>query len=138
MSASPLGVHDLDRVLSDAELNQEVARVVDAALADVVRTTELDTQLRMLDEPYPPFPAHDLRAPQRIGVALGAAMGAAGLAGRLRAVDVLTAVRPATESLPRPWAIERVTDVPLAIERQRPNWFARTGKLVRSWFRNAG
>lgn len=138
VSSRQLGVHDLDRALTEAELTQEVARVASDALIDVERTSELDLGLHMLDEPYPPYPSHDLRAPQRIAVALGAAIGAAGLVGRLREVDVLTSVRPSgTETLPRPWAIERLTDEPLAIERERPGWWARTGKLVRSWFRRA-
>lgn len=139
-SADELGVHDLDRVLADAELAQEIARLAGQALTEIDRatdrTSELDLGLRVLDDPYPPFPGHDLRAPQRIAVALGAAVGAAGLAGRLREVDVLTSVRPSgNEMLPRPWALERLTDAPLEIERERPNWFARTGKLVRSWIR---
>jgi hypothetical protein len=132
---SPLGVNDLDDVLGESRLSQEVARLVADALLDVERTTELDAVLVVLDEPYPPFPAHDLRAPQRVGVALGAAVGAAGLAGRLRAVDVLTSVRPMVESLPRPWAIERLADAPLEIARDRPSWWSRTRKLVKSWFR---
>jgi hypothetical protein len=134
MSEAPIGVHDLDRVLLDAELDQEVVRVVDDALSTVARPTELDSRLQMVGEPYPPFPAHDLRAPQRVGVALGAALGAAGLAGRLRSVDVLTAVRPTVDSLPRPWAVERLSEAPLVVERQRPGFFSRTWKLVRSWF----
>ncbi len=136
MSNAELGVHDLDRVLADAELAHEVARLATHAIANAEHTSELDLALRLLDEPYPPFPGHDLRAPQRIAVALGAAAGAAGLAGRLREVDVLTSVRPAgNESLPRPWAVERLSDAPLVIERDRPGWRSRTGKLVRSWFR---
>lgn len=135
-AASPLGVNDLDDVLTDSVLSQEVARLVADALLDVERTNELDAHLVVLDEPYPPFPAHDLRAPQRVGVALGAAVGAAGLAGRLRAVDVLTSVRQTVESLPRPWAIERLADAPLEIARDRPSWWSRSRKLVRSWFRS--
>jgi hypothetical protein len=127
-----LGVHDLDRMMPEAELVQEVARLVAEATSAAVRTSELDAQLLLLDEPYPPFPGHDLRAPQRIGVALGAALGAAGLAGRLREVDVLSSVRPqGTDLLPRPWAVERLHDAPLEIERQRPGWWSRTAKLVR-------
>ncbi len=134
-SSAELGVHDLDRVLPEAELVQEVARLVADATSTSARTSELDAQLQLLDEPYPPFPGHDLRAPQRVGVALGAALGAAGLAGRLRDVDVLTSVRPSgTELLPRPWAVERLPDAPLEIERDRPGWWSRTGKLVRGQF----
>lgn len=133
-TTSPIGINELDAVLNEELLSQEVARVVGEALDGLDRTTELDARLWVLDDPYPPFPAHDLRAPQRIGVALGAAVGAAGLAGRLRAVDVLTSVRQIPDVLPRPWAIERVADAPLQVERRRPSWWSRTGKLVRSWF----
>lgn len=134
-TTSPIGTHELDGVLQEEALAQEVARLTGDALSGIDRTTELDAQLWILDDPYPPFPAHDLRAPQRIGVALGAAVGAAGLAGRLRAVDVLTAVHQPSDVLPRPWAIERVADAPLPVVRERPSWWSRTSKLVRSWFR---
>jgi len=121
----PLGVNRLDSMLAEAELSEEVGRLVGDALGHVVPTGELDVHLRILDEPYPPFPAHDLRAPQRIGVALGAAVGAAGLAGRLLPVDVVTSVRNIDGVMPRPWAVERLTDAPLAVLKQRPSLFAR-------------
>lgn len=133
--SAPIGVTDLGIALTESALAHEVARVVVGATSSVDRTSELDANLRVVDEPYPPFPAHDLRAPQRIGVALGAAVGAAGLAGRLRSVDVLTSVRPAPDLMPRPWAVERVVDTPLVVARPRPPWWVRTSKLVRSWFR---
>ncbi|MGB0113740.1 MAG: hypothetical protein WBP59_11015 [Ilumatobacteraceae bacterium] len=137
-ASSTIGVHDLHEVLSESAVSQEVARLVAEAVGGIERTSELDAHLVVLDEPYPPFPAHDLRAPQRVGVALGAGIGAAGLAGRLRAVDVLTSVRQTTaEVLPRPWAVERLADAPLEIERERPSFWSRTGKLVRSWFRRS-
>lgn len=136
-ASAPLGVHGLDEVLADDALATEVNRVVAEVLADVDRTNELDARLVVLHDPYPPFPSHDLRAPQRVGVALGAAIGAAGLAGRMRAVDVLTSVRPAAESLPRPWAVERLPDTKLEVERDRPSWFARSRKWVVQQFRRA-
>ena len=40
------------------------------------------------DVAYPPYPLHDIRAPTRQCVALGAAIGAAGLAGRIRPIDM--------------------------------------------------
>ena len=75
----------------------------------------------LADVPYPPFPAHDLRAPQRQAVALGAAAGAAGLAGRLRPVDVLapTGAQRAPDTR-RPWAIERVVELPPRVRVQSP------------------
>lgn len=61
---------------------------------------------------HPPFPPHDLRSPDRQCVALGAALGAAGLAGRLRPVDIVTPLEPATPPVDRPWAVERVSSLP--------------------------
>ena len=67
-------------------------------------------QLRVGDEEYPPFPPHDVRSPMRQAVALGAASGAAGLAGRLRPVDM---VPPPEEqrTVDLPWAIEHCSPV---------------------------
>ena len=62
--------------------------------------------------PYPPFPPHDLRSPQRQCVALGAAVGAAGLAGRLRPVDMLSPTRRLVDPLDRPWVVERLSSLP--------------------------
>ncbi len=121
----PPGVTDLDEVLDEQTLAQEVARVAAQGLASVERTTELDARLRVLDEPYPPFPSHDLRAPQRVAVALGAAIGAAGLAGRLREVDVLTPLRPTADIVDRPWAVERLADVADRPKPTKPSKWAR-------------
>jgi hypothetical protein len=121
----PLGVNRLDSVMAEAELSEEIGRLVGDLLGHVVSTGELDVNLRILDDPYPPFPAHDLRAPQRIGVALGAAVGAAGLAGRLLPVDVVTSVRNVDGVIPRPWAVERLTDAPLEIPKERPSLVKR-------------
>jgi hypothetical protein len=75
-----------------------------------------DRRLTLAGTDHPSFPPHDLRSPQRQCVALGAALGAAGLAGRLRPVDMVarTAVAPSAE---RPWAVERVSALP---PRPRP------------------
>lgn len=87
------------------ELTAELRRF----LADL-GTGDADRRLRLSETEFPPFPPHDLRAPQRQCVALGAAVGAAGLAGRLRPVDmVATTIAPNVE---RPWAIERVSALP--------------------------
>lgn len=137
-SSEAPGVSDLGMALSASELSRQVVRVATDTLANVAPSRELDANLRVLDEPYPPFPAHDVRAPQRVGVALGAAVGAAGLAGGLRAVDVLTSVRQVPEASPRPWAVERLSDAPPPVQRRRPPWWSRAIMLVRSWFRRAG
>jgi hypothetical protein len=94
-----------------------------ALVAEIRRLLEasepVDTELQLADAPYPPFPPHDLRAPQRQCVALGAALGAAGLAGRLRPVDVLAPVVVESSRIERPWAIERVSNVPAPTQPTR-------------------
>ena len=71
-----------------------------------------DGQLLIAGVAYPPFPPHDPRSPQRQCVALGAAVGAAGLAGRLRPVDMLSPVAAAVEPFDRPWVVERLSSLP--------------------------
>lgn len=137
VAEGPLGVNRLDSMLAAAEFSEEVGRHVDDALGDVVSAGELEVHLRILDDPYPPFPAHDLRAPQRIGVALGAAVGAAGLAGRLLPVDVVTSVRHVAGLAERPWAIERLTDTPLELPKVRPSLLRRTLRRLRPRRRSA-
>jgi hypothetical protein len=132
LTTSPeiVGLHRLDDMLTDADLADELARVAGASLASAERTGELGALLHLLDDPYPPFPAHDLRAPQRIAVALGAAVGAAGLAGRIRPVDV-TATRVHTGNHERPWAIERVSDVSDDMEATKVPWWHPLWRFVR-------
>lgn len=129
------GVHDLSSVLVEAALTEEVERLTARALEDVVRTDELTARLRIVDDPYPPFPAHDLRAPQRVAVALGAAVGAAGLAGRLRPVDVLSSIRTVRQT-ERPWAIERVPVADITAEQPQPSRVARLIVRTRLIFRS--
>ncbi len=94
-----------DDIDDAADLVAEITRLLEDA-----RPVEWNLQLG--DVAYPSFPPHDLRAPQRQCVALGAALGAAGLAGRLRPVDVLSSVVAGPHEAARPWAIERVSNIP--------------------------
>jgi hypothetical protein len=95
-----------------AQLQQAATIGLDAA-APAPSTGALD----LAGIAHPAFPRHDIRSPQRQCVALGAAIGAAGLAGRLRPIDMmLPSVRVATTE--RPWAIERVSVVPVFEPRQ--------------------
>jgi hypothetical protein len=125
-----IGLHRLDEPLPVADLSDEVSRLAAAAFSNGERSKGErsggpDAGLQVLGEPYPPFPAHDLRAQQRVAVALGAAIGAAGLAGRLRPVDV-TATRVDGDAVERPWAVERITDVSSGVDRpQVPRWHRR-------------
>jgi hypothetical protein len=110
MSSRAIGVHRLDDILADDELAAHLGEIIAGAFEPTDRSSELAVNLLVAGEPYPPFPAHDLRAPQRLAVALGAAVGAAGLAGRLRPVDVITSTRIPVADVPRPWAVERLPD----------------------------
>ena len=78
---------------------------------------------------HPSYPLHDIRSPQRQCVALGAAIGAAGLAGRLRPIDmILPSVQAATTE--RPWAIERVSAVPTNDEPRQISTAKRLTRFV--------
>lgn len=93
------GIEDRGQLVSELE------RFVDG-LAPLA-----DTELWLAGAGHPAYPPHDLRSPQRQCVALGAAVGAAGLAGRLRPVDTVAPVGRASPA-DRPWAIERVSNLP--------------------------
>ncbi len=68
---------------------------------------------------HPAYPDADLRSPRRQCVALGAAIGAAGLAGLVRPVDTVTdAAHIDDEHDRRPWAVERVAEI--TAETRRP------------------
>jgi hypothetical protein len=104
-SNAPLSADWFDDVDDAAGLVAEITRLLEDA-------PPVECGLQLGDVPYPRFPPHDLRAPQRQCVALGAAVGAAGLAGRLRPVDVLSSVLGGSNAAERPWAIERVSNIP--------------------------
>lgn len=93
----------------DVEEPQELVAQIRGLLEDA---PPVECALTLAGVAYPSFPPHDLRAPQRQCVALGAAVGAAGLAGRLRPVDMLLPVASTSNELERPWAIERVSNLP--------------------------
>jgi len=69
------------------------------------------TELHVLGRRVPGYPGHDLRASERIAVALGAAVGAAGATERQRRLEPLVSLQPGAEgalAVRRPWAVERV------------------------------
>jgi hypothetical protein len=68
--------------------------------------------LDLVGVPYPVYPEHDLRAAQRQVAALGAAVGAAGLAGPLRPVDMIISGIAVDDQFDRPWAIEEMSTLP--------------------------
>lgn len=104
-SDASVSVGWFDDVDDRTELVAEVRRLLEEA-------PPVECGLSLAGTPYPEFPPHDLRAPQRQCVALGAALGAAGLAGRLRPVDMLLPVLTTSNDVERPWAIERVSNLP--------------------------
>ena len=68
--------------------------------------------LDLVGVPYPVYPDHDLRSAQRVAAALGAAVGAAGLAGPLRPVDMIISSIAVDDQFDRPWAIEQMSTLP--------------------------
>ncbi len=112
-----------DGIDQPGDLVAELRRFVDGLVVDE-RTDDVGP-LWIAGTPYPLFPQHDLRSPQRQCVALGAAVGAAGLAGRLRPVDISVPVMPSIGPLDRPWAVERLSSLPPKAEPTRIGPFKR-------------
>ena len=120
---------DLDISTVDVPLAYFDDFMSDATLAEVVDRVDERTQVRHHDPdsedrwsaplildvvgvPYPAYPAHDLRSAERQAAALGAAVGAAGLAGPLRPVDMIISSAAVDDQYDRPWAIEEVSTLP--------------------------
>lgn len=82
-----------------------------SAESDRDETIESGVSLTVDGGRMPMFPPHDLRAPERQCVAVGAAVGAAGLVGRIRPVDIITDAAATTPVAHRPWVVERVATV---------------------------
>ncbi|MGA9277765.1 hypothetical protein [Ilumatobacter sp.] len=124
-----------DEFLDDLALTETIDRA--AARADATRrSSSAGSSVPILDlagVDSVSYPDHDVRSPQRLVVALGAAVGAAGLVGP---IDVLQRVGPRAgiggDPFDRPWAIEtlptRVDDAPGGGERAtRRFWKRRSG-----------
>jgi len=105
-----------DDFLTDAALAEVVDRVDERAHIhdlevygeEAIRSVVLD----LVGVPYPAYPDHDLRSAKRQGAALGAAVGAAGLAGPLRPVDMIISSAAVDDQFDRPWAIETLSSLP--------------------------
>jgi hypothetical protein len=109
VSSTPVNVAHFDDFMSDAALGAAVDRIMARVDDDEPRTLELD----IVGDRYPGFPVHDHRSAQRQAVALGAAVGAAGLAGPLRPVDTMVSSADAVDAqFDRPWAVEAVSTLP--------------------------
>lgn len=102
-------------LLGESELSDLLARSsrsADARAAMLDEDADDKVSLAIVGEAYPAFPVHDIRAPERQAVALGAAIGASGLAGSLRSVDITIPAGSETQQFDRPWAIERLPELP--------------------------
>lgn len=136
LSLGSVGLPARDQIVEEATLLADVASALSRNFHDPSgETAAADAAslgVQIGDRPFPPFPPHDLRAARRIGVAIGASLGAAGLFGRLRPVDVVTATRPIIESARRPWTLERLAEVEDRDERHLPNrWQRMTARFPR-------
>lgn len=107
----PISFSLFDDHVDDAELAATVQRIADQAPAPAP-SDRTAPELAFGSQRYPPYPPHDIRAAERQCVALGAAVGAAGLAGRLRPVDMMLPIPVDTDEALRPWALERLSDLP--------------------------
>jgi hypothetical protein len=105
-STRPVSVGLFDELVDPDTLAAQLQRVTAPAFPDERREPP---QLVAGGRSHPDFPTHDVRSADRLCAALGAAVGAAGLAGRLRPVDMLLPPTPVIEESERPWAIERVS-----------------------------
>ncbi len=106
-----------DDFMTDAALAEVVDRVDERARTkdDADGVGDASTRTPVLDVvgvPYPTYPDHDLRSAQRVAAALGAAVGAAGLAGPLRPVDMIISSIAVDDQFDRPWAIEEMSNLP--------------------------
>ncbi len=139
IAAEVAALHRLDEVLDAPALADLVDEIAATAIAATGKSGQLDLRLVLAGDPYPPFPLHDLRAPQRQAVALGAAAGAAGLAGRLRPVDVHAPSGAARAvDTRRPWAVERIVQLPPRVRAHHQPWWRRFNPMTHSRSRNRG
>ncbi len=119
---------DVDISTADVPLAYFDDFLTDAALAEAMDRADERAQMKddaddtvrgagppvldVVGVPYPVYPEHDLRAAQRQAAALGAAVGAAGLAGPLRPVDMIISSIAVDDQFDRPWAIEEMSTLP--------------------------
>jgi hypothetical protein len=103
-----------DDFMTDTTLGEVMDRVDEGATAkaDIDAAIAEPVVLDIVGVAYPVFPEHDLRSAQRQAVALGAAVGAAGLAGPLRPVDMIISSIAVDDQFDRPWAVEKMSALP--------------------------
>ncbi|HYN33875.1 MAG TPA: hypothetical protein VES40_14720 [Ilumatobacteraceae bacterium] len=113
LSAAEFSTGWFEDIAEPVDLVAELLRFVDSHSDDPIEGDgTAHGELVIAGVPYPPFPPHDPRSPQRQCVALGAAVGAAGLGGRLRPIDMLSPTTATVDPLERPWVVERLSSLP--------------------------
>ena len=112
LGRTPFSVDLFDEITA-ADANAELIDNIRERAADAAARAETEPSVELVvdGQRVPQFPPHDLRAPERQCVAIGAAVGAAGLAGLIRPVDIITDAAVTTAAHQRPWVVERVTTV---------------------------
>jgi len=113
-SSVPISFEVFDGLTEATDLAEQIQQAATSGL-DRMTTPSSTSSLDLAGIAHPSYPRHDIRSPERQCVALGAAIGAAGLAGRLRPIDMIL---PSVQAAPteRPWAIERVSAVQTNVE----------------------
>ncbi len=114
--------------LGEPDDPESVRAVLGEAVDDAFTSGALEHDrlgIHLLGDPYPMFDPADDRSPPRVAVALGAALAAAGLAGRPRRLDAISVGISGADSVPEPWAVERIGDADGPV----------TPVVKRSWWR---
>ena len=107
----------LDPAELGARINRYAGKTASPTRQDPDATGTDDREaVMLLGSSYAPYAAHDVLYGGRQCVALGAAYAAAGLAGRQRPVDVILPPVEAATEIDRPWAIERLSNLPAATD----------------------
>lgn len=103
-----------DDFMTDAALGEVMDRVDERSTVEAQSSDDVagPVVLDIVGVAYPAFPEHDHRSAQRQAVALGAAVGAAGLAGPLRPVDMIISSIAVDDQFDRPWAVEKMSALP--------------------------
>lgn len=101
----------------------ELGAALQQLTSETVGERDSPSQLSVVDALYPLLEADDPAAGERIAVAFGAAIGAAGLAGTARALSIATPSRNSVRSAWRPWTLEALAE-PI-VEPPRPTLWQR-------------
>ncbi|MEM1333011.1 MAG: hypothetical protein AAGG08_06080 [Actinomycetota bacterium] len=118
----------LDRL---AAPNQVAAFVRAADEAPDRAHTSEPVALRYDDATLPEFPGHDVRAPARLAVALGAAMGPGGVGGDLRTVEVVAPTSASSPTTRRPWTVEATAPIDVNDDAPPSRWRRAGGRRGR-------